>query len=109
MKRRALLVGGILVVLLVAAAFVWLAAELAAIDRLEPLAETIHPGMTEAEVEALLDKPRFRTTFPEDGTTTSKWVTDRLVVTVRFDPQGRVTYKVVERIPLWDRIQELQK
>jgi hypothetical protein len=38
-----------------------------------------------------------------------KWVTDRVIVVVVFDPEGRVEKTVVHRRPLWDRIQEFRK
>jgi outer membrane protein assembly factor BamE (lipoprotein component of BamABCDE complex) len=78
-------------------------------DRLEQLVQDVRPGMAQADVEAILGKPRFSTTSPDNGVKLNKWVTDRVIVGVRFDPTDRVTRIDVFRIPLWDRTQDLLK
>jgi HAMP domain-containing protein len=106
MKTRSAVIGLLLFVILLGAAFFWWAV---APDPLENLAKEVQKGMVDRDVEAILNKPDFTSKFPDDGAIMHKWVTDRVIVVVVFDPEGRVEKTVVHRRPLWDRIQEFRK
>jgi hypothetical protein len=106
MNRRILLVVIALPSLLLLVGAVWWAI---APDPLEDLANEVRAGMTQTEAEQVLGKPTFDNTYPEGGTMWNKWVTDRIIILVDFDHNGRVERAVVHRRPLWDRIYGLRK
>src|SRR6476659_5090782 len=99
-KRRVILLSLAGLVLIAGAAFAWWAL---AADPLEGLAEQVHSQMTEAEVKALLGEPTFSSKRNDNGTVSHRWMTDRIIIFVLFDKNDRVTNKLVDRRPLWDR------
>ena len=105
MKRALLLlgIGGVLVVLVCGGAFTWWAV---AADPLESRIPELRAGMTTAEVEAILGEPFHIINYPETGRSTYKWVTDRVMVLVLFDKEGRLDRTIAERRPLWDRMND---
>src|SRR5437899_3167153 len=103
MKRGLLLVGIVLVLSLAGGAFTWWAF---APDPLEHRLAELRPGMTTAEVESILGEPYHIIAYPETGRSTHKWVTDRVIVMVLFDAEGRLDRTMSDRRPLWDRVHE---
>lgn len=114
MERRTifLIVGLILALALLGGAFcVWAWGP----DELEVNAEQVQLGMTHEDVEVILGKPDFigssfgfeiltQTWSTDHGVPRAGWSSERAIVTVVYTNRRKVDHKLVERIPLWDRI-----
>ncbi len=103
MKSRKLLLVLVLLIVVLGGAFAWWAF---APDRLDRGWDEVRHGMTEAETQAILGEPDIVNQDPKDGTTAKKWISDRTMVMVFFDANGRVIDKGHHRRPLWDRVRK---
>jgi len=78
-------------------------------DPLEDAAKNVRAGMSESDVTQILGKPNSVINIPDNPRATHKWITDRVIVLVLFDESGQVKTSLVDRRPIWDRIQDLRK